>query len=470
MQAADSNNELRALSTEAASKYILPRNQWGPADEALYGVGDIFDVEKGKAEELRFKAIKYAFDYHYSNNRFYRQFCQQRKVKPDDIREQSDFCKIPLIPDTFFKDYPEGMDFARWLGEVFTGEMPNPTLRNNNPSFDEVMDALEEREVLVLFSSGTSGRFSFIPKDETSRLRQMYAVFHSCEMMPDVTNLKMFPLTFHPRQNRLFLLRVLGTLTHELVSEEEQRKAAAGKGKGVKLTTDMIRLSMGITKGIREKVKARAALVIIRRRNEKLLNDTVSFLEKCHKEKENTIFGGTPFTVDGLLSRLEEQGKKLDLGGSLVITGGGWKLQEGSKISEKDFSKRVEKVLGIPNERCIDIYGMVECSVMAMACEGHYKHIPHSILYPMVLDEDFKPLGYGEYGRYAFLDPLANSYPGFIVTGDRVRILESCPVCNRPGPVIEPDISRVKGAEDRGCGGVMRSVLAGELTGAGKED
>ena len=58
---------------------------------------------------------------------------------------------------------------------------------------------------------------------------------------------------------------------------------------------------------------------------------------------------------------------------------------------------------------------------------------------------------YGEWGRYAFLDASAQSYPGFIISGDRVRMFEHCPVCDRPGPVLDREIERAKGEEVRGC-------------------
>ena len=67
---------------------------------------------------------------------------------------------------------------------------------------------------------------------------------------------------------------------------------------------------------------------------------------------------------------------------------------------------------------------------------------------------------YGEYGRFAFLDATAYSYPGFIITGDRVRMLEHCPVCDRPGPVLEPEVKRVKGEEVRGCAEEVRRMLS----------
>ncbi|MDD5779237.1 MAG: hypothetical protein PHU95_07290, partial [Candidatus Thermoplasmatota archaeon] len=71
--------------------------------------------------------------------------------------------------------------------------------------------------------------------------------------------------------------------------------------------------------------------------------------------------------------------------------------------------------------------------------------------------------GYNEWGRFAFLDPLAESYPGFIISGDKVLLLEHCPVCDRPGPVLEPEIKRARGEEMRGCAEEMRRVLSMDL-------
>jgi hypothetical protein len=85
----------------------------------------------------------------------------------------------------------------------------------------------------------------------------------------------------------------------------------------------------------------------------------------------------------------------------------------------------------------------------------------------MVLDDRLRPLPYGEEGRFAFLDAAASSYPGFILTGDRVRMLERCPACDRTGPVLEPEVRRQAGEETRGCAEEVRRLLAAELVGRG---
>ncbi|KAA0010964.1 MAG: hypothetical protein FE037_04430 [Thermoplasmata archaeon] len=74
--------------------------------------------------------------------------------------------------------------------------------------------------------------------------------------------------------------------------------------------------------------------------------------------------------------------------------------------------------------------------------------------------KDGEKIEYGETGRFAFLDALADSYPGFIISGDEVKLLEHCPVCDRPGPVLEPEVKRARGEEVRGCAEEIRRMLS----------
>jgi len=120
----------------------------------------------------------------------------------------------------------------------------------------------------------------------------------------------------------------------------------------------------------------------------------------------------------------------------------------------------VYEVLGIPEKYCLDVYGMVEGNGWMVQCpEGHYLHAPYSFYKPLILDESLQQVQYGKWGRFAFLDASALSYPGFIITGDQARMLERCPVCDRPGPVLEPEIKRAAGQEDRGCAGEVRRMF-----------
>ena len=63
-------------------------------------------------------------------------------------------------------------------------------------------------------------------------------------------------------------------------------------------------------------------------------------------------------------------------------------------------------------------------------------------------------------GMLAFLDPFALSYPGFLIAGDRATLDFGSCGCGRSGAFVEGEIERAPGAEVRGCGGVLGSILA----------
>jgi phenylacetate-coenzyme A ligase PaaK-like adenylate-forming protein len=196
-----------------------------------------------------------------------------------------------------------------------------------------------------------------------------------------------------------------------------------------------------------------------------MLKSSINWLERYERTTDTILLFGPPSLLLEIIETLEREGKRFEFGErGTVLTAGGWKVSEDKRISAAHFRKRVEEVLGIPETCSFDIYGMVEANAAPTSCpEGHYLHLPYTWFKPLVLDSSLTPAGYGERGRYAFLDALANSYPGFIITGDEVRLLEHCPVCDRPGPVLEPDVRRAKGEEMRGCAAVVQSVLKQDL-------
>ncbi len=227
------------------------------------------------------------------------------------------------------------------------------------------------------------------------------------------------------------------------------------------ITADTIQATMNGNKSL----KATIVKKIARRMQKKMIDRIIIWLKEREKNQDDIAFVGAPFILHFVMNKLHEEGRTFDFGdGSGVITGGGWKMYEGNRMPAEQFRKRVEEILGIPQQNCFDIYGMVEGNGWMTHCpEGHYLHVPYSYFHPLILDENFHSVGYGEWGRFAFLDGIAYSYPGFIISGDTVRLLEHCPVCDRPGPVMEPEIKRTKGEEMRGCAEELRRVLATDL-------
>ena len=434
--------------------WIPSRDTWNPADEALYKPVDLFRVPLEEAQEMQLKAIKYTFTRHYNNNGFYRTYCTTRGVSPEDIKTVDDLFEIPLIPDLTFKQYPEGRDFARWLASVFTGELPKIVIKGSNPTFDDVINAFNAKGMMVTYSTGTSGRFTFIPRDQKTFLASGYAIAKTFVNMwegydPKTDGYLLFP---NPAKTNLFVGKVCAVYFDMMNNVQ----VAIDR----ELTTAVIQAAMEAGQGS----KRGAASPVKNQDEQKMIDQIVHWLERHDQTGQRISIIGAPYVLHDVMEKLQGDGKSFDFGErGVVVSGGGWKIRENARMPIRDFRKQVRDVLGIPENCCFDVYAMVEGNGWMMQCpEGHYLHTPYTYYKPFVLDKNLAPVEYGEWGRFAFLDALANSYPGFIITGDEVRMHERCPVCDRPGPVLEPEVKRAKGAEIRGCAEVIGRVLAEE--------
>jgi phenylacetate-coenzyme A ligase PaaK-like adenylate-forming protein len=453
LQGQDVTSRIAKLDGRLAD-WIPARDTWSPADEALYKPVDLFRVPLQEAQAMQLKAIKYTFKRHYDNNGFYRTYCKTRGASPDDIKTVDDLFKIPLIPDLTFKQYPEGRDFARWLASVFTGELPKIVIKGSNPTFDDVINAFNAKGMVVTYSAGTSGRFTFIPRDQKTFLASGYAIAKTFVNMwegydPKTDGYLLFP---NPKKTNMFVGKVCAVYS-DMMSNVQ---VAIDR----ELTATVIQAAMEASQGSRR----RAATPVQNQDEQMMIEQIGNWLERHDETGQRISIIGAPYVLNALMERLQGDGKSFDFGErGVVVSGGGWKIREDARVPIKDFRKQVRDVLGIPENCCFDVYAMVEGNGWMMHCpEGHYLHMPYTYYKPFVLDKDLAPADYGESGRFAFLDALAYSFPGFILSGDEVRMHEHCPVCDRPGPVLEPEIKRAKGEEVRGCAAVLSRVLAEE--------
>jgi long-chain-fatty-acid---luciferin-component ligase len=458
MAITDVKSRVTKLDAQLAG-YIPLRDTWNPVDEAMFKPADLYDVPLDEAQQMQLKAIKYAFAHHYNNNKFYHKYCQEENVRPDDVRTVDDFDRIPLLFDKTFKQYPSGKDFARWLATVFTGDLPQIAIRGANPTFDDVINAFNAAGLVITYSSGTSGLVSVIPRDMKTFKTARYGWAKSAISMVDFFvdhALMCFP---KPAQTNLFM-----ALASNIIAELAKNDHYA---LDIDISAELSQKAMSKdTKPKGAAVSASESDLQLR-----IVAQIIQWLEYCDKTKETFSLAGPPFLLLHIINTLRKEGKSFDFGerGS-IASGGGWKTYEDARIPLANFRKQVNDVLGIPETRCTDGYGMCESNATMFACpEGHYLHTPYTFFKPFVVDDAATPVGYGKWGRFAFLDAIAQSYPGFVVSGDRVRLLECCPICDRPGPVLEPEIKRAKGAEVRGCAEQLRRIIVDTLTGDGKD-
>jgi hypothetical protein len=225
------------------------------------------------------------------------------------------------------------------------------------------------------------------------------------------------------------------------------------------ITTGMTQRALSESPALKEKLPSYVQSEMML---QKIVDNAIQWLERYDKTEDSIRLSGAPFLLHQVMNAIQKEGKSFDFAErGMIATGGGWKINENARLSHADFRKQVQNVLGIPETRCLDVYGMCESNGGMVQCpEGHYLHVPYTFYKPLVLDNDFMPAGYGERGRFAFLDAIAQSYPGFIISGDEVRLLEHCPVCDRPGPVLEP---RCSAQVARRCAAVLRNCEESSL-------
>jgi hypothetical protein len=84
------------------------------------------------------------------------------------------------------------------------------------------------------------------------------------------------------------------------------------------------------------------------------------------------------------------------------------------------------------------------------------------LLEPILFDETLTPLpaDHEGAGTFGFMDPTAQSYPGFLITGDRVHLTRDLCPCGLTGPTLAGEVRRAPGREVRGCGGILATVRA----------
>lgn len=74
-----------------------------PLKIALSSVKELYAMPEEQLAEIKLFLIKEAFDYHYENNKFYRNACIEKGISFDAIERFEDLAKIPLVPVELYK-------------------------------------------------------------------------------------------------------------------------------------------------------------------------------------------------------------------------------------------------------------------------------------------------------------------------------------------------------------------------------
>ena len=431
---------------QLAGQLRAAANAWAAGDGSF---------DEADATRLRRRAIALCHTHYRVAIAAYRRLAAEAGVADDvPLAVLAERC---TVTDDLFKSYDAAWvgarDFAAltgWLQDLCAEPVPADAAAAHD--IDDWLDRLERGGLHVLYSSGTSGKLSFVPRGEASweayrANGPSYLMHQIVRLGLDLSAMDGAVLGF--RGGRMGIQRAGPELSryladvHYLYDQE--------------LRAEMLRALLTA----RSPAAAEAARAALGTGQDEAYRNFLGALRRATERGRAVWLFGAPHQVKALCTLMQAVGSTALRPGSVVTLGGGWKSFEGQRVDRPALCEMIQAALGVPPARVLEAYAMVELNTPLMRCgDGRY-HVP-PILEPWLFDEALLPLapGVDVTGTFGFMDPTATSYPAFVVTGDEVRLVrERCP-CGLVGPAILGDVRRAGGHEVRGCGGVLATVRA----------
>jgi hypothetical protein len=441
-------------------------------------------VNEDYARKLRFAAIRANHRHYYDHIPIYRRLADQAEVPR--AADTAQIVAEMMSTDHIFKSYPQehldNHDYGamnRWLRQVFDRSVDADVA--GVMSIDDWLARLEATAIHTVFSSGTSGHISFVPRDAYTwsqltglgvsyiplfQMRQgagrpweRAAVRAAARMLGPGGFGEFFRRRGLRGFDGVFLSFSGGTQGTQVVGQTLARMVGRATFLfDLDLSATVVRTLVRGPADEREQRLSDAFLEATVRRRADNFRRVLGALRDSIGARRRALVFGAPFMIKEFCDWLVAEGEQISLRpGSMLSHGGGWKSFEGDRIDEPAFLTLVEQSLGIHPERVTEGYSMTEAQVVFPRCREGRFHVP-PITETVIFDEALEPLtGDDIYGGLGFLDPYAACYPGFIITGDNVRRRTGgCP-CGMSGMTIS-DVGRATGREVKGCGGIMAAM------------
>jgi hypothetical protein len=376
----------------------------------------------------------------------------------------------PLLFDhRVYKSYPlsliEKRQFDRlttWLGRLTRHDLSKIPL-DGVRSVDAWIERLDEHGMIIVHSTGTTGKLSFFPRSRDEWPAWQDSFFESTRAASGVDRRTEVLPTFYPSYR---YGHTTGTKMQRMFSEvsaegEEGRHCLYEYKRSSDLLSMAARLRDAEELGELdtldidpELLEERAKLIEAGRHREQDLDGWFTKLMEDFRGRRVRVTGVTADIIQ-LALKGRERGMKCEFApGSVLFAGGGMK---GLRDVPDDWEEVVKDFYGI--DRFSSMYAMTENMAFPPRCTaGYYHFFPYTI--PIILDPDGNvlPREGAQTGRLGLFDLLARSYWGGIITGDRITMHwdEDCE-CGWKGPRVEPNITRfseLEGGDDKiSCAG-----------------
>lgn len=418
---------------------------------------DLYALPREEREKLQLDAVRHNFGIMRNRIPALQKLADRQGLERIDKIEDV----LPVCFDhRVLKNYPiqiiENRDFAkltRWLDKLTAHDLTKMDL-GGLTTIEDWLARLEAYGMLVTYSSGTTGKLSFVPRsrDEFGAWRAHFYNVNRASCGVDFHQVKL--PTFFPGYRGGFqtMLKMMSLFNVEMAGGPEHYYTLYDSHIPADLMALSGRLQSAEDKGDVERLGLDRALLSQRqtmldqaKRRDRDLETWFSKLIKEFKGKRVKI-GGTFADLYRVAKAGLDKGMQCEFApGTVMIGGGGMK---GYKDAPADWEDQVKHFFGV--SRLSNQYGFSECIGNAPLCEAGYFHfLPYSI--PLLMDADGKALPREgvQKGRLVLVDPIPTSYWGGFVSGDEVTMHwdEGCD-CGWGGPRAAKTIRRF--AENEG--------------------
>ena len=211
---------------------------------------------------------------------------------------------------------------------------------------------------------------------------------------------------------------------------------------------------------------ANPAEYFLRSQQDRISLDHTALAERLRQfeqsQDEVCLFGFTYILYTHLIQTFKDLGYSFKLGPEArIIHIGGWKKLREQSVGPDLFLSDIQEVLGIPEERVLDVYGFTEQMGLVYINQG--KGLKTMPVYAEIIIRDPQSLHPAEDGKAGLIQiqtPLPHSYPGIsVLTEDVGRVIsDKTGDQNRQGTCFEL-LGRAPAAELRGCGDILGRIM-----------
>ena len=433
---------------------LLPDN---PAAWTFRRWDELMAIPREEREKLQLEAVR--INFHRLRDRIpaLKKLADRQGV--DTIDRIEDI--LPVCFDhRVLKNYPiqiiENRDFPKltqWLGKLTAHDLTRVDLTGLK-TIEQWLGRLEAFGMLVTYSSGTTGKLSFVPRSYDEFGPWKFHYYNVTEAASGINCWDNHLPTFFPgyRGGYQTMLKMMTLFNREMAGGDANYytlydthipadlMALSGRLQSAEDKGEIA--SLGLDPALLE--QRQAMLAQGRTRDD----DLEVWFGKLIRQ-----FKGQRVKIGGTFSDLYRVAKAgLDKGmtchfapGSVLMGGGGMK---GYKDAPDDWEDQVKTFFGIP--RMGNQYGFSECIGNAPLCEAGYFHLPpYSVPLLMGAEGECLPREGVQKGRLVIVDPIPQSYWGGFTSGDEVTIHwdEDCD-CGWKSPRVAKTIRRF--AENEG--------------------